>query len=166
MDTDRLLQKYRWFRAKQRGKHGTDITFDDYVDYWNQHIERGGTEKDFVLQRYDLSKPATLDNTLLRPITPEDKKIQEYIKGLKKSSRKRGLKCTLRIEDIKLLLKEANATIYDIGFAKTGGKNLVMCRSKDQGDYELGNVRIGTVQENTQEYFDNHGKWWISRGKK
>ena len=165
MDKDRLLQKYRWFKSKQRTILGTDVTFDQYQDLYRDHIIRGGTDKQFVLERLDRTLPATIENIRCRPFRKDHLRIKEYLKGVRKSGKKRGLTCSLSITDIETLLERANLTIWDIGFEKTGGKGFVLCRYEDRGNYDLDNVRFQTVQENTQEYFDHRTKWWSSRSK-
>ena len=74
--------------------------------------------------------------------------IKEYLYRKRVGSPHRGLSCSLTEDDIQQLLNEAGITIADVG---ARSDQYVLARHNDTGNYDMGNCRFVTANENVTE---------------
>ena len=74
-----------------------------------------------------------------------DEKLKRYWAGKRRS--KHG--CSLTMDDIQVMLDEADITIWDVG---RGHGAYQLSRVNDTGGYHVGNCRFLTTEENNAEY--------------
>ena len=110
---------------------------------WNYGLTK---ETDNRVMKQSLSQKAYREPWQIE--IDDDGKLYKHYNNKKYAAKKNGIECKLSFYEYCLLVKEAGLKSSDLGYA---GRDYVLARYNDEGDYEYGKCRFITRRENLLE---------------
>lgn len=110
---------------------------------WNKGLTR---ENNPIVD--NISKSLERVKSPLEQKLDDDGKLIQRWRNKCVNAKKEGIKCNLTFEEYCQLVDDAGLVSSQLGFT---GQDYVLARYKDSGNYEIGNCRFITQQENSDE---------------